>query len=119
MCHRRLDGSESGDPPERRDQGRRAIIRLRQLSFGSQVKLLLALVPFTALVVFEAMLALQLAGSSVGDEEGIAMLIAVALIFAVMIAALQVAALAILRLLPWQGPSLRVEADDHLRRIFE
>jgi len=98
---------------------RRAIIRLRQVSFGSQVKLVFALAPFTALIIFALMLALQLADAPVGGYESIPMLAAVALIFALLIAAMQIAALGLIRLLPWQGPSLKVEDGDHLRRVFE
>jgi hypothetical protein len=83
------------------------------------VRLVLALAAFTALVIFLLMLAFQLAGAPIGDVESIPMLAAIALIFAVMIAAIQVAALGLLRLLPWQGPSLKVEGGDDLRRVFE
>jgi hypothetical protein len=89
------------------------------VSFGSQVKLALALVPFTALIIFALLLAFQLAGAPVGGYDSMPMLAAVALIFALMIAAIQVAALGLIRLLPWQGPSLTVEVGDDLRRIFE
>jgi hypothetical protein len=83
------------------------------------VKLVLALVPFTALIVFTLFVALQFAGDPVGDDEEIPILLAVSLFFGLIIAGLQIGALGIIRLLPWQGPSLDVRHGDHLRRIFE
>ena len=98
---------------------RRAIIRLRQLSFGSQVKLVFLLALFTALAIFALLLGFQLAGKPIGDPDSIPMLAVVALMFALMIAAIQIGALGLVRLLPWDGPSLKVEGGDHLRRVFE
>jgi hypothetical protein len=46
-------------------------------------------------------------------------LLASSFIFAAAIALLQVAALALLRLLPWRGPALKVERDDRLVQVFE
>lgn len=90
------------------------------MSFGSQVKLALFLVPFTALVAFAIFWSLQLAGAPVGDYESLPMLAAVGTTLAVMIAGIQIAALALVRLLRWQGPSLKIEGDgDDLRRVFE
>ena len=89
------------------------------MSFGSQVKLAILLALFTALIIFALLLSLQLAGAPVGDYESIPMLAAIGLIMALMIAGIQIAALGFLRLLPWKGPSLKVEGDDHLTRVFE
>ncbi|HYI39226.1 MAG TPA: hypothetical protein VE053_02790 [Allosphingosinicella sp.] len=91
------------------------------MSFGSQVKLVFVLALFTAPVIFALMLALQLADAPVSSDgdDSVLMLAAVGLILALMIAVLQVAGLGLIRLLPWRGPSLKVEGGDHLRRVFE
>lgn len=91
------------------------------MSFGSQAKLVFLLAALTAFAFFALFFGLQLAGSPVGDgdAESVPMLAAVALLLAAFIAAIQVGGLALLRLLPWQGPSLKVEGGDHLRRVFE
>lgn len=106
-----IDGGERG----------LAIIRLRQISFGSQVKLIFLLALLTAFAFFALFFGLQLADRPVGggDADSIPMLAAVALILAAVIAAIQIGGLAVLRLLPWQGPSLKVEGGDHLWRVFE
>ena len=83
---------------------------------------MLVLTLFTALVIFALLLAFQLAGTPInrsGRHYSPAMLVGVALSFALMIAVIQTAALGLIRLLPWQGPSLRVEGNDHLRQVFE
>lgn len=74
---------------------------------------------FTDLVTFALLLGAQLAGAPVGDPETIPINALVALMFAMIIAAIQIAALGLVRILPWQGPSLKVEGGDHLRRVFE
>jgi hypothetical protein len=71
------------------------------------------------MIMFALFWALQLAGAPVGDYESLPMLAAVGLILALMIAAIQIAALGLIRLLPWQGPSLKVDGGDDLRRVFE
>jgi hypothetical protein len=83
------------------------------------VKLVLFLALFTTLIIFALLLAFQLADAPVGGYDSIPMLAAVALTFAAMIAAMQIGALGFIRLMRWQGPSLKVEGDDHLRRVFE
>jgi hypothetical protein len=83
------------------------------------VKLAFLLALFTALVLFALLLGFQLADTPIGGYESIPMLVAIGLIFALTIAAIQIAALGLIRLLPWQGPSLKVEGGDHLRRVFE
>lgn len=83
---------------------------------------MLVLALFTALALFALMLAFQLAGAPIGSDGGddsVPMLAAVALILALMITAIQIAALGVIRLLPWQGPSLNVDEHDHLRHVFE
>lgn len=89
------------------------------MSFGSQVRLALAPAPFAALIIFAILVSFQLAGAPIGDYESIPLLATVSLMLAVMIAAVQIAALGLLRLLRWQGPSLKVDGGDHLRRVFE
>lgn len=91
------------------------------MSFGSQVKLVFLLALLTAFAFFALFLGLQLADRPLGDGEpdSIAMIAAVALILAAVVAAIQIGGLALLRLLPWQGPCLKVESGDHLRRVFE
>lgn len=84
------------------------------------MKLAFFLVPFTALVAFALFWSLQLAGTPVGDPESVPMLAAVGTIIALLFAVIQTAALGLIRLLPLQGPALKVEGrDDDLRRIFE
>lgn len=83
------------------------------------MKLAFLLALFTALAIFGLLLAFQLADAPIGGYESIPMLAVLGLVFALMIAAIQIVALGFLRLLPWQGPSLEVEGDDHLRRVFE
>lgn len=80
---------------------------------------MLFLALFTTLIIFALLLAFQLADAPVGGYDSIPMLAAVALTFAAMIAAMQIGALGFIRLMRWQGPSLKVEGDDHLRRVFE
>lgn len=75
-----------------------------------------ALALFTALVIFALPMARQLAGL---DYDPVLLRVVVALVFALMIAIMQIAALGLLRLVPWQGPSLKVEGGDHLRQVFE
>lgn len=92
------------------------------MAFGSQVKLLLVLALPTALVIFALLLAFQLAGapiSSSGRYYSAPILAVVGLILALTTAAIQVAALGLIRLIPWRGPSLKIEGDDHLTRVFE
>ena len=83
------------------------------------MKLAFFLVPFTALIIFALFWSLQLAGTPIGDEESVPMLAVVGLILALMLAVIQVAALGLIRLLRWPGPSLKVEGGDDLRRVFE
>lgn len=84
------------------------------------MKLVLLLALSNALAFFAILLGFQLAGDPIGSgPDSLAMLAVVALTFATIIAAIQIGALGLLRLLPWQGPSLKVEGGDHLRRIFE
>jgi hypothetical protein len=97
----------------------RTIIRLKQLSFGSQVKLALLLAVFAALGIFVLLLGLQLAGAPVGRPKSVPMIAFVSVILAAAVAAIQIVALGFLRLLHWQGPSLKVDGGDDLRRVFE
>lgn len=84
------------------------------------MKLVFLLALFTALALFALLLGFQLAGDPIADPDSVPMLAAIATTFAIIIAAIQIGALGFLRVLPWQGPSLRVEGDDHhLTRVFE
>ena len=83
------------------------------------MKLLALLGLLTAIGIFALLLGLQLAGEPLGDYESVPLLAAVAAFLALAVAAIQIAALGILRLLPWEGPSLKVEGGDPLRRVFE
>lgn len=105
-------------------RGSDIIVRLRQIGFRSQVKIVLALAVSTAFVLALLFLLLWLGGAPVGgaDELNPFSDIVVALIFAAAIALVQLAALALLRLLPWPGPRLEIEGEaeeDRLRRVFE
>ncbi|HEX8064546.1 MAG TPA: hypothetical protein VF535_15195 [Allosphingosinicella sp.] len=75
------------------------------------------------ILLFAFFLALSLAGIPLGRsgrEADIFVLALVALFFAAAILLFQPAALALLRLLPWRGPRLKMESDeDDLRRVFE
>ncbi len=100
----------------------RSIIHLSQISFGSQVKLVFVLALFTALAFFALLLVSEIVEAPVSSSDGsdgVPMFAAVASIMALMIAAIQIAGLGLIRFLPWQGPSLKVEGGDHLRRVFE
>jgi hypothetical protein len=99
---------------------------LRQLSFGSQVKTILVVALPTAAVFCVLLLLLELAGVPVaGRANGAALLTIVlafaltSLILAYVIALFQIAGLALLRLLPWRGPELKIEEPRHLGTIFE
>ena len=90
------------------------------------MKLVLALAPFTAIVIFALIVAIDLAGVPIGRASRealfpIAMLAYLILgaAFAAGIAILQIGALGLLRLLGWQGPVLEIESGKHLGRVFE
>ncbi|HEX6374956.1 MAG TPA: hypothetical protein VFZ91_04470 [Allosphingosinicella sp.] len=101
-------------------------IRLKQLSFGSQVKAVLAVGLATAAVIFILFLGLQVAGlfaGGGGDAEPVPVVMIglafASLVLAAFVALLQVAALCLLRLVPWRGPSLKVRQEVDLARVFE
>ena len=100
------------------------MVRLKQIAFRSQVRIVLALAVPTALLIALLFLLFWLAGAPIGgaDDTNFLSDFLAALIFAVAIALVQLAALALLRLLPWPNPRLEIdrEADeDRLRRVFE
>ncbi|HEX8309236.1 MAG TPA: hypothetical protein VF645_12545 [Allosphingosinicella sp.] len=100
------------------------IARFKDVSLGSQARLLLALALPTALVIFALFVALSLAGIEVtrsGRDPGAFVYFLAALILAGMILLPQLAALLLLRLIPWRGPRLKIGAgeDDALERVFE
>ncbi|HEX8124523.1 MAG TPA: hypothetical protein VF548_02975 [Allosphingosinicella sp.] len=98
--------------------------RFKDVSLGSQARLLLALALPTAAVIFCLFVGLRLAGLPMtrsGLDPGLFVALLVALIMAGLILLLQLAALLFLRLLPWRGPRLKIETEqgDALRRVFE
>lgn len=100
------------------------IVRLKQIPFRSQLKIVLALAVPTAFILSLLFLLLWLASAPVGGADELNPLsdVLVALIFAAAIALIQVAALALLRLLPWPDPRLKIEVEsqeDRLKRVFE
>lgn len=100
------------------------IVRLRQIAFRSQVKIVLALAVPTALLFFLLFLLLWLAGEPIGgaDDSSPISDFMVAAIFAAAMAIVQLAALALLRVLPWPNPQLEIDRaadEDRLRRVFE
>jgi hypothetical protein len=105
--------------------GSAVIARLRQIAFGSQVKIVLALALPTSVVIFASFFILSLAGiplSRSGRDPGTFVLVLVALFLGAAILLCQLAALALLRLLPWRGPRLEIEIgrdEEELRRVFE
>ena len=85
---------------------------------------MLALAVPTALLIALVFLLFWLAGAPVGgpDDTGFMSDFLVAIFLAAGIALFQIAALAVLRMLPWPNPQLKVdgEADeDRLKRVFE
>jgi hypothetical protein len=90
---------------------------------GSQVKIVLALAVPTGLIIFGLFLALALAGDPVSRSDEVEPVsdLMVAAIFAAGIALIQIAGLALLRLLPWPGPRLEIETEerDDLRHVFD
>lgn len=107
------------------DPGREgaAIIRLKQMTFGSQVKMILVLALPTAALLFILFLVLQIVGAGlIQSDEPVVIVLASAMMaafFAAAGSALQIAALGLLRLVPWRGPELKVEEPKHLAGIFE
>ena len=100
------------------------IARFKDISLGSQARLILALALPTASVIFTLLFALSLAGvrlSRSGRDSGLLVYLLVALIMAGLVLFFQLAALLLLRLLPWRGPRLEIETreGDALRRVFE
>jgi len=100
------------------------VARFRDLSLGSQARLLLALAPPTAFAIFALLFSLSLAGIPMtrsGRDPGLFVHFLAALIFAALILAFQLAALLLLRILPWRGPRLNLEVEDGdaLQRVFE
>jgi hypothetical protein len=87
------------------------------------VKIVLAVAFPTFILIFAFFLALSLAGiplSRSGREPGVFVLALASLIFAAAILLLQIAALALIRLVRWPGPRLRIDTDgEDLRRVFE
>lgn len=88
------------------------------------MKILLALTGPTGLLLFALFAALSIAGAPVGgsNEGDLLSDFAVAAVFAAAILLLQIAALAMLRFLPWPGPRLTIEGraeEDRLRDVFE
>jgi hypothetical protein len=104
----------------------RAIIRLKQMTFVSQVKLVLLLALPTGAMIFILFLAMALAGffnNRPQDDAPFWMIVPILAVFsgicAAMVAITQIAALGLLRLLPWRGPELKVEEPRNLSGIFE
>ena len=100
------------------------IARFKDLSLGSQVRLMLTLAVPTASLIFGLFLALSIAGIQVtrsGLDPGPFVYLLSALILTAAMLLFQLAALLLLRLLPWRGPRLKIETkeDDSLRRVFE
>jgi type IV secretory pathway VirB2 component (pilin) len=102
------------------------VVRLKQISFVSQVKLILLLAIPTGAMIFLLFLMLALAGlfSNRAQDDAPFLMIAVILavfsgIFAIAIAVIQIAALGLLRFLPWRGPEMKVEEPRNLSGIFE
>ena len=99
------------------------IARLKNIAFGSQVKIVATLAGPACLIIFLIFLAMSAAGAPIGgDDDGPLSDLTVAAIFAAGIALLQIAALGLLRLLPWPGPRLKIEGqaeEDRLRNVFE
>jgi hypothetical protein len=111
--------------PSPRIQGSRAIVRLRNVSLGSQVKLLAAVGCATAVVLFVLLAVLQMRGIAIsrsGRFHSLPVLALASVMMAGLIALLQIAALGLLRLLPWRGPALTIAREDdsaELRRVFD
>jgi hypothetical protein len=105
---------------------RRVAARFRQVPFGSQTKIVLALAAPTTIILYGLLVLLELGGLLGRTPDDISfgvMLLAIALVGAVLgatLAAIQVAALGLLRLVPWQGPALEIEEPrSDLAGIFE
>lgn len=85
---------------------------------------MLALAVPTALLIALLFLLFWLAGEPIGGADDTDFLsdFLAAIFFAAAIALVQLAALALLRLLPWPNPRLRIEEgadEDRLRQVFE
>lgn len=105
---------------------RRSPARMKQLSFGSQAKIVLFLALPTTAILFALLILFDLGGAfrHPPDVDYAVVLMALAVvgaIFGLGIAMIQVAGLVILRLLPWRGPALEIEEvrDPGLAGIFE
>jgi hypothetical protein len=104
------------------------IVRFRHLSLASQAKLALLLSAAGMVPMFLLLVAAELGGASLleGDPDiaaspvaAIFILAFAALFLAVCTLIVQLLALALLRLLPWRGPLLKVAERPDLERIFE
>jgi ABC-type Fe3+-siderophore transport system permease subunit len=94
------------------------------MTFVSQVKLVLLLALPTGAMIFFLLLALALTGffdDRTPTPPIIVVLtcVLICLVFTAVVAILQIAALGLLRLLPWRGPELKVEEPRNLSGIFE
>ena len=101
-------------------------IRHKQLSFGSQVKVVAVAGLFSAIFVALAIFFLDRAGllpnRSGRVHPGPIVLLASMLLGAALAAGFtlfQLAGLWLLRLLPWRGPALEVSGESPLQGIFE
>src|SRR3954447_14074268 len=120
-----LEGAPPARPAAAAQPMRRVPARLKQLPFRSQAKIVLTLAAPTTAILYGLFVVLALGGFFDKQEDisfGI-MLVALALVSAMLgaaLAAIQVAALGLLRLMPWQGPSLEIEEPrTDLAGIFE
>jgi hypothetical protein len=100
------------------------IARFKDVTLGSQAKVLAVLAVPTAALIFGLFLGLRVAGLPMtrsGLDPGLFVSFLVALILAAIMLAFQLAALLVLRLLPWRGPRLHIRSEDgdSLRRVFE
>lgn len=90
------------------------------------MKAIATIAGFTALVIFALVVVLDLTGIRLARQApplphpvALIALLFSSFIFAAANALFQVAALGLLRLLPWRGPALKVERDDRLVQVFE
>ncbi len=95
-------------------------VRLKQLSIGSQLKIMLFAGLASSLLFTLGLLLLDnMLGGGIGRDDPIPVTIFAAMIIVGGFTLLHAAGLVLLRLLPWRGPEIDVKDAGPVSRIFE
>ena len=95
-------------------------VRLNQLSFGSQLKVVLVSGLGAAMLFVPGLLIIDaLVGGTITDDDPIPIAAIAALIIVGAFTLLHLAGMVAMRLLPWRGPEIEVRDGGRVSQVFE